>query len=265
MHIFFDTEFTQFLEGQLLSVGLVSDADHELVVEIHDPLRHAAASEFCRCVVISQFGAVPATRVLTDFELGRVVAAWLRQFELPLTLCYDYKLDRRFLLEALRGAEDWQVLEPQVSWVNVAGEATSAECLAAHDRYFEGKLLPGRHHPLIDAKALRERWRTHVREALTAKPGGEPWVVQGRWECNWTSLFENPDGSWRTFATREEAVRALIEYAGSVSIWVESSESAAGYWRTFATPEEAERAVLEHIGELRIPRWGEPVRIIKFP
>ena len=169
MHIFFDTEFTQFRDGQLLSVGLVSDADDELVVEIHDPVRHAMASKFCQGVVIPQFGAVPARQVWTDFDLGRVVATWLGQFEPPLTLYYDYKLDRHFLLEALPGAEDWRVLEPQVSWVNVADVARSAECLAAHDRYFEGKGFPGRHHPLVDAKAMRERWRTHARAASTTK------------------------------------------------------------------------------------------------
>jgi hypothetical protein len=168
MLIFFDSEFTQFRAGQLLSVALVSDTDDELVVEINDPPRHALASEFCQAVVLPQFGAVPARQVGTDLDLGRVVAAWLGQFEPPLTLCYDYKLDRRFLLEALRGAEDWQVLEPHVSWLNVADLARSAECLAAQDRYFEGKAFPGRHHPLVDAKAMRERWRAHVYTASTS-------------------------------------------------------------------------------------------------
>ncbi len=200
MHIFFDTEFTQFREGQLLSVGLVSDADDELVVEIHDPLRHVLASEFCKGVVIPQFGAVPATQVRTDFELGRIVAAWLGQFELPLTLYYDYKLDRHFLREALSGAEDWRILEPEVSWVNVADVATLAECLAAQDRYLEGREFPGRHHPLVDAKAMRERWRAYA---------WAPWVVEVGWECNWINPYENDDGSPRVFATLEEAEQAL--------------------------------------------------------
>jgi hypothetical protein len=200
MQIFFDTEFTQFRDGQLLSVGLVSDADDELVVEIHDPLRHAMASKFCQDVVIPQFSAVSARRVWTDLELGRVVAAWLGQFELPLTLYYDYKLDRHFLREALSGAEDWRILEPQVSWVNVADVATLAECLAAQDRYFEGKEFPGRHHPLVDAKAMRERWRVYA---------WAPWVVEVEWECNWINPYENDDGSPRVFATLEEAERAL--------------------------------------------------------
>jgi hypothetical protein len=176
MHIFFDTEFTQFRDGQLLSVGLVSDADDELVVEIHDPLRHARASQFCQDVVIPQFGAVPARRVWTDVELGRVVAAWLVQFRLPVILHYDYEPDQRFLLEALRGAEDWRILEPRLHWINVADVATLPECLAAQDRYFQGKEFPGRHHPLIDAKAMRERWRAHTHPAPMTKAMGE-----GRW------------------------------------------------------------------------------------
>ena len=176
MHIYFDTEFTQFRDGQLLSVGLVSDADDELVVEIHDPLRHAMASEFCQGVVIPQFGAVPARRVWTDLELGRVVAAWLEQFEPPLTLCYDHELDQHFLLEALRGSEDWRILEPRLHWIIGSDIARSAECLAAQDRYFEGKEFPGRHHPLVDARAMRERWRAYVYAALTTQAIGE-----GRW------------------------------------------------------------------------------------
>lgn len=156
MDIFFDTEFTQFRNGQLLSVGLVSDADDELVVEIHDPVRHAMASKFCQGFIIPQFGAVPARQVWTDLDLGRVVAAWLGQFELPLTLCYDNELDRHFLLEALRGTEAWPFLEPHVRWVNV----------------FEGEGFPGCRHPLVAAKAMRERWQV----APSTKP-----IDAGRW------------------------------------------------------------------------------------
>jgi hypothetical protein len=262
VRIFLDTEFTQFRNGQLLSVGLVSDADDELVVEIHDPLRHASASEFCRDVVLPQFGAVPATQVRTDLDLGRAVIAWLLQFRVPVTLCYDYKVDRRLLLEALCGAEDWRVLEPRVNWVDVAGLARSAECLAAHDRYFEGKVFPGRHHPLVDAKAMRERWRVHACAIPAVRTKGGPWTVQVEWECNWTSLFENADGSCRTFATREDAVRALLDYAGTVAIRVRRPDQVDGYWHTFATREEAERAILDHSGDVNINGWRERVRIV---
>jgi hypothetical protein len=35
--------------------------------------------------------------------------------------------------------------------------------LAAQEAFFVGKSKPGRHHALIDALALRERWREYER------------------------------------------------------------------------------------------------------
>ena len=161
--IFFDTEFTQFRDGELLSVGLVTDGDEELVVEIHDAGRFARASEFCRDVVIPQFGSTGSRRVRSDAELGALVASWLLRFEGPLKLYYDYKLDWCFLEAALVSSAMWAELAPRISAVNVAHVANSEECLAAQDGYFESQSGPGRHHALVDAKALRERWRAHLR------------------------------------------------------------------------------------------------------
>lgn len=163
MHVFFDTEFTQFRDGELLSVGLVTDGDQELVVEVHDAARFARATDFCRDVVIPQFGSAAAHRVRTDAELGAVVASWFMRFEGPLTLCYDYKLDWRFLEAALVTSAAWAELAPRIRAVNVSHVANSVECLAAQDRYFDNQSGPGRHHALVDAKALRERWRAHLR------------------------------------------------------------------------------------------------------
>ncbi len=163
VNIFFDTEFTQFRDGELLSIGLVTDGDEELVVEIHDAARFARANDFCRDVVIPQFGSTAAHRVRTDAELGAVVASWLMRFKGPLTLCYDYRLDWRFLEAALVTSAVWAELASRVSAVNVAHVADSEDCLAAQDGYFENQSGPGRHHALVDAKALRERWRAYLR------------------------------------------------------------------------------------------------------
>lgn len=169
--IFFDTEFTQFREGELLSVGLVTDADDELVVEIHDAGRFVRANDFCRDVVIPQFGSTPAHRVRTDAELGAVVASWLMRLEGPLTLLYDYKLDWRFLEAALASGALWPELAPRVGVLNVADVASSEACLAAQDAYFASQSWPGRHHPLVDAKALRERWRAYLRTSAKGVMG----------------------------------------------------------------------------------------------
>jgi hypothetical protein len=77
MRIFFDTEFTQFRDGELLSLGFVSDDDRQLIVEVHDSARHRRASEFCQAVVIPQFGTLKAHVVNSDAEAGAVIADWL--------------------------------------------------------------------------------------------------------------------------------------------------------------------------------------------
>jgi hypothetical protein len=172
MRIYLDTEFTQFRDGELLSIALVADDDTFLVVEIHDAARHRRASEFCQSVVLAQFGATQATAVTDDAAAGRAIAEWLEQFPRPLQIVYDYKLDLRFFEAALRAASQWERLAPHATATNAAHVATSVGCLQAHDAYFEGKTWPGRHHPLIDALALRERWREHERELVDADPSG---------------------------------------------------------------------------------------------
>jgi len=169
LRIFFDTEFTQFRDGELLSIGFVSDVDNELVVEIHDPALYSRASDFCRTTVISQFGAVSACAVSTEAQAGTVIANWLEGFALPLTLCYDYKLDWHFLERALRAAGAWSRLATAISGFNVADVANHDSCLLAQEAYFHGKRDPGRHHPLVDALAMRERWRAYERLAASGE------------------------------------------------------------------------------------------------
>lgn len=165
MHIFFDTEFTQFREGELLSIGFVSDDDDELVIEVHDPARLTRASQFCRNLVIPQFGCTPACRVTTDIEVGNIVAGWLSRFHEPVMLLYDYKLDWRLLEHALIVSGTWARLNTRIAHFNVADVANLDACLAAQEDYFQGRHRPGRHHPLIDARALRVRWQTYLEQA----------------------------------------------------------------------------------------------------
>ena len=62
MRIYFDTEFTQFRDGQLLSAGFVADDDRFFYVEIDEPSRKKGASEFCELNVLPQFGLYPLAR-----------------------------------------------------------------------------------------------------------------------------------------------------------------------------------------------------------
>ena len=166
MRIFFDTEFTQFRDGQMLSAGFVSEDDRTFYVEIDEPARRRSASDFCQEHVISQFGLVPAAAVRSDAEAGKRIAEWILSFDSTVMLCYDYKLDWRFFETSVRAAGLWRQLAPLVQDCNIASDCNQDSALAAQESYLAQGRRPGRHHALTDAYALRQRWREY--ERLTA-------------------------------------------------------------------------------------------------
>jgi len=163
MRIYFDTEFTQFRDGQLLSAGFVADDDRFLYVEIDEPVRRVAASDFCRQHVLPQFGVYPLAAVRTEAEAGRRIAEWLLGFGRRVVLSYDYKLDWVFLEATIQAAALWSSVATVVEAHNVAYEASQESALAAQESYLDRASWPGRHHALVDAHGLRERWREYER------------------------------------------------------------------------------------------------------
>jgi len=168
VNVYFDTEFTQFRDARLLSIGFVSDDDRELCIEVHDHQRWREANDFCKSAVIAQFGSIPALRVSTDREVGNLVADWFSTLSEDLTLAYDYKTDWRLLESCLLASGHWPALSASVRAMNVADYANSDACLAAQESYFEGLSLPGRHHALVDARALRARWQKYLEQTRGA-------------------------------------------------------------------------------------------------
>ena len=170
--IFLDTEFTQFRDGQLLSLGLVTDDGDELYVEVADLTRQAQASDFCKDVVITQFGLVPGAAVRDDAAVGARVANWLGSFEHPVAISYDHKLDWRFFESSLRAAGQWQALASKLRAEDVAGVAapgTPGE--AAQNAVFDASNSPSRHHALVDARALRAAWLRAVTAGMARALG----------------------------------------------------------------------------------------------
>ena len=163
--VFFDAEFTRFREGRLLSIGLVTDDDRSLYVEVDDPQRRQEATEFCTKVVLSQFGLVPATVVHDDRGAGQAVGAWLHSFGETLSLCYDFPSDWMLLKHVLSEASAWEQLAGSVRPDNISTQAYRQHCIDARDTFLQRHSHPGRHHALIDAMALRERWRAHERSS----------------------------------------------------------------------------------------------------
>jgi hypothetical protein len=78
MRVFVDTEFTDFIECDLVSIGFVADDGREFYGERSDYDR-AGCNEFVRAAVLSQLGQYPG-RVFTREALRTALVAWLDQF-----------------------------------------------------------------------------------------------------------------------------------------------------------------------------------------
>lgn len=143
MRVFVDTEFTDFIDCDLISIALVASDGREFYGERSD-YDQASCSEFVRAAVLPQLGQHPG-RVFTRETLRGALFAWLDQFaaEPRRMLCFDYGGDWELLCDLLDG--------PPAGWQ--ACHVGQQFDFARMEAYYRAH--PGRHHALIDARANR--------------------------------------------------------------------------------------------------------------
>ncbi len=149
MILFLDTEFTDFIDCELISIGLVSECGRlEFYAERTD-FDMRLCNAFVREAVLPKLGQdmdVPGGR-LDAAGLAVTLRAWLERVHnmaggLVLVL-YDYKTDFDLLADALDGE-----LPPWVEGHNVSG----------HIGWVGAGSGLSAHHALEDAHALRRDW-----------------------------------------------------------------------------------------------------------
>jgi len=143
LRLYVDTEFTDFIECDLISIALVADDGREFYGERSD-YDDASCSAFAREAVLPQLGQYPGCLFTRD-GLRTAVLAWLDQFagEPELFFCMDY-------------AGDWDLLIDLVGDVPAGWHGLLIGPLIDSDRlemYFAENR--GRHHALVDARAQR--------------------------------------------------------------------------------------------------------------
>lgn len=141
MRFFVDTEFTDFIDCDLISVAVVAEDGREFYGERSD-FDRAACSEFVRAAVLPQLGQPPG-RSFTREALRIALLAWFEQFAgtPDRALCFDYAGDWELLLDLVHELPPgWQALQ-----VNAQIDLTRIE-----DYY---RTHGGRHHALNDARA----------------------------------------------------------------------------------------------------------------
>lgn len=141
MRVFVDTEFTDFIDCDLISIALVAGDGREFYGERAD-YDQGSCSEFVRAAVVSQLGQHPGCIFSRD-TLRVALHAWLDQFaaEPERILCFDYGGDWELLCDLLDG--------PPAGWL--ACHVGQQLDVARVEAYY--RTHAGRHHALVDARA----------------------------------------------------------------------------------------------------------------
>jgi hypothetical protein len=151
MLVFLDTEFTDSLDCDLISLGMVhEDGQHELYLERSD-YRDDWCNSFVRAAVQPQLGA--AGPAVTKNQRAARLAAWFAELPSPVTVACDSFTDWELLLDAL-GDERPANLG---SYLDLRPAAASPVFSRAVVRYHEDH--GPWHHALHDARAIRQGWK----------------------------------------------------------------------------------------------------------
>jgi hypothetical protein len=153
MLIFLDTEFTDFIDCDLISIGMVTeDGQHVFYAERNDYKREWE-SDFVRASVLPHVGKVPAAVCSRD-ELTQRLWNWFSTLPGQLQIACDSVHDKDLLWGALGDG-----LPPNLSAAHkeIAFLAETPAFRNAASRYYQQEGYP-LHHALHDAQALRHGW-----------------------------------------------------------------------------------------------------------
>lgn len=104
MRIFIDTEFTDFFNCHLISLGIVSEYGEEFYCEV--PYPDEACSTFVHEVVVPLLSQNPHEKC-SKCDLKIRVLNWLRlvrpNSQIQIQVCYDYQTDWDLFIDVLDG------------------------------------------------------------------------------------------------------------------------------------------------------------------
>lgn len=152
MLIFLDTEFTDFIDCELISIGMVSeDGQHVLYLEVQD-FDRLKCNAFVQAAVCSQLGQIDGASISKAALPGRL-HEWFDSLPPGVVLACDSQHDRDLLADVLDG------LWPE----NLSGWFDLRECQVdpVFDRAvaaYHATTGQSWHHSLYDAHAHRAGW-----------------------------------------------------------------------------------------------------------
>jgi hypothetical protein len=149
MNIFIDTEFTDLLDPVLVSLGMVSDRDEELYIEVPFPIEKC--TPFVHETVLPLLGHEPHAFIeLNDARLR--IYKWLenvRRDKEAIHICTDYQADWDLFCKVMDGRPP--------SWVHHKSISRDINKLLLYS--FHKKTGLSAHHALYDARANKHAYR----------------------------------------------------------------------------------------------------------
>ena len=103
MLVFLDTEFTDFVRPDLISIALVSEDGREFYAERTD-YRRADCSDFVRKTVLPLLGRMPDVEC-DRADLSHRLRGWFDQLSEPAIVIYDFEKDWLLLADACLGGD----------------------------------------------------------------------------------------------------------------------------------------------------------------
>lgn len=145
MLIFIDTEFSDFINTELISIGLVSQDDKKFYAEV--PIERRDCSDFVKEAVLPLLGEIKGAQCTLEV-LNVRLRAWLNQFSTDdeqVIICYDSGHDWTLFFHALNNDVP--------AWIRGVNIYPYVNDLKQELFWQESKLE--RHHALHDAMANR--------------------------------------------------------------------------------------------------------------
>jgi len=149
MLVFLDTEFTDFLDPKLISIGMIADSGEEFYAEV--PFPDSSCSAFVREAVIPLLNQYPNAYCPVS-QIGMRIRTWLEIIKRrgdDVEICVDYQTDWDLFADAMENR-----VPP---WCKLRHIGRNINELLRY-AYHKTNGLP-EHHALYDAQANRYAFR----------------------------------------------------------------------------------------------------------
>lgn len=104
MRVYIDTEFTDFIACELISIGAVTEDGREFYAELTDYRKHLQ-SQYVADTIVPLLGQnIPNAVYSTKRDVAVAISNWIEDLGCPVEICIDYISDWDLLVDLIEDA-----------------------------------------------------------------------------------------------------------------------------------------------------------------